>query len=183
MIDELCIDFVNSLYKIHSTGRYEDRLPWPAWREAFAERHGLDLEPEPEPPLEHLAREREQLRRMLESWASGGRLEPRDLDRLDGLVAAAPGRRTIRAVAGTPAVRFEPARRDWTWVLAEVAASATALMAAAEPARLKVCGNPDCTWLFYDQSHNSSRRWCDVRACGNLVRVREYRARQRASGG
>lgn len=121
------------------------------------------------------------MRRILETWSAGGGLASADLERLDRLVAAAGGARRVRGAAGRPAVVFEPDRRDWNWVLAEVAASAAGLLATGEPGRLKVCGNPDCTWLFYDQSHNSSRRWCDVRACGNLVKVREFRARHRAA--
>lgn len=180
MTSELCIDFVNSLYKIHSTGSYEDRLPWPRWRQSFTARHGLLLESGLKLPLQHLTRERGEIRRILETWSGGGGVTAADIDRLNRLLAAAPGSRAVREVDGMPALAFEPARRDWTWLLAEVAASAVELMATAAPARLKVCGNPDCTWLFYDQSHNSSRIWCDVRACGNLVKVREFRARQRA---
>ncbi|MCL6580471.1 MAG: CGNR zinc finger domain-containing protein [Firmicutes bacterium] len=45
----------------------------------------------------------------------------------------------------------------------------------------KVCANADCGWLFYDDSRNRSRRWCDGRYCGNLIKVRRFRAKVRSS--
>lgn len=45
-------------------------------------------------------------------------------------------------------------------------------------ARLKVCANPDCGAAFYDGSPNSSRRWHDVRTCGNVANLRASRARR-----
>jgi len=64
-------------------------------------------------------------------------------------------------------------------VLAEVIASAAEVLATGEPMRLKICANPGCTWLFWDESRNLSRRWCDPRTCGNLITVRAFRRRHR----
>jgi predicted RNA-binding Zn ribbon-like protein len=43
--------------------------------------------------------------------------------------------------------------------------------------RLKVCGNPDCRWVFYDRSHSRRGAWCDMASCGNLIKNRNFRAR------
>jgi predicted RNA-binding Zn ribbon-like protein len=51
------------------------------------------------------------------------------------------------------------AQRDGTWT------------------RLKVCGNPDCQWAFYDRSHARRGTWCDMASCGNLIKNRNLRAR------
>jgi predicted RNA-binding Zn ribbon-like protein len=45
--------------------------------------------------------------------------------------------------------------------------------------RLKICAYDECEWAYYDHSRNRSRSWCE-HACGNLVKTRSYRARQRA---
>jgi predicted RNA-binding Zn ribbon-like protein len=58
-----------------------------------------------------------------------------------------------------------------------VAASAAELLAEGEPARLRVCANSACSWMFYDETRNSSRRWCEGAICGNLIKVRRFRAR------
>jgi predicted RNA-binding Zn ribbon-like protein len=45
--------------------------------------------------------------------------------------------------------------------------------------RLKACGNDECRWAFYDRSHSSRGRWCDMAVCGNRLKNRALRARQR----
>ncbi|SRR5258706_4802246 len=44
--------------------------------------------------------------------------------------------------------------------------------------RLKICGNPDCLWAFYDRSHSRRGAWCDMASCGNLIKNRNLRARR-----
>ena len=65
------------------------------------------------------------------------------------------------------------------WLVAE---SVAELLTSPELARLKVCEADDCGWLFVDGSRNRSRRWCDMSDCGNLAKVRRFRARRRAGG-
>jgi predicted RNA-binding Zn ribbon-like protein len=45
--------------------------------------------------------------------------------------------------------------------------------------RLKACGNPDCRWAFYDRSHGRAGAWCDMATCGNRIKNRRLRQRQR----
>lgn len=45
--------------------------------------------------------------------------------------------------------------------------------------RLKVCENPDCGWIFYDESKNRTRRWCD-NTCASLIKVRRFRQKHAA---
>jgi len=44
--------------------------------------------------------------------------------------------------------------------------------------RLKLCGNPDCRWAFYDRSHSRRGAWCDMSSCGNRLKNRNLRARR-----
>jgi predicted RNA-binding Zn ribbon-like protein len=46
--------------------------------------------------------------------------------------------------------------------------------------RLKICSYDECEWAYYDNSKNRSRSWCEY-GCGNKVKTRAYRARQRAA--
>ena len=46
--------------------------------------------------------------------------------------------------------------------------------------RVRECGSATCEWLFIDKSRNHTRRWCDMNDCGNVAKVRRFRARQRA---
>lgn len=47
------------------------------------------------------------------------------------------------------------------------------------PERLRVCENPECRWIFVDTSHSGRRKWCDMRTCGNRVKVARHRQRRR----
>jgi predicted RNA-binding Zn ribbon-like protein len=47
--------------------------------------------------------------------------------------------------------------------------------------RLKLCGNPDCRWAFYDRSHSRRGQWCDMTTCGNRIKNRNLRARRATS--
>jgi CGNR zinc finger protein len=47
-------------------------------------------------------------------------------------------------------------------------------------ARVKLCDNQHCRWLFIDHSKNRSRQWCESASCGNRQRVRRFRRRAAA---
>ena len=70
-----------------------------------------------------------------------------------------------------------PARRGWTAIEAALILSFSELLSGPELSRLKKCANPDCSYVFYDESTNRSRRWCFSNVCGNLTHVRAFRAR------
>ena len=44
--------------------------------------------------------------------------------------------------------------------------------------RLRQCAGPDCGWLFLESTRGRPRRWCDIRDCGNVAKVRAYRDRR-----
>lgn len=46
---------------------------------------------------------------------------------------------------------------------------------------VKKCENPDCVLRFYDNSKNSTRRWCSQKTCGNRMKVKAYLERHKKS--
>jgi len=71
--------------------------------------------------------------------------------------------------------------REWTsaadglqQVLFAVLSSAAELLASDRVRRVRECASADCTWLFVDESRNRSRRWCEMRACGNRMKARRH---------
>jgi len=48
--------------------------------------------------------------------------------------------------------------------------------------RMKLCGNRDCLWAFYDRSHSRRGAWCDMASCGNRLNNRSLRARRAKAG-
>src|SRR5437867_266741 len=55
---------------------------------------------------------------------------------------------------------------------------ARALLAeAAARTRWRACAADTCEWLFLDRTKNRTRRWCDMKICGNRAKARRFRAR------
>lgn len=67
----------------------------------------------------------------------------------------------------------------WDLVLWHIAKSFADMLCNHDQSRIKICDNPDCGWVFYDTSRNKSRRWCSESSCGNLMKVRRFRERQK----
>jgi predicted RNA-binding Zn ribbon-like protein len=53
------------------------------------------------------------------------------------------------------------------------------VVSRGETERLRVCDAPDCDAVLIDLSRNRSKRYCDVRGCGNRLNVAAYRERKR----
>ena len=172
--DYLCIDFVNSRFNDHTgNGRVHDRLEYPAWREWFAARCGVDPPMQPGASLyRELVALRGLLRRLLET-----RQPPDDATVVALNRSLASVRWWLELARGSHGFELRPARSDHGWraVIAAVVASYAELLADGDIEDVRACANPRCSYLFHDRSRNSSRRWCDATVCGNLLNVRRYR--------
>ena len=65
------------------------------------------------------------------------------------------------------------------WMLAQATSE---LMTSTLLARLRACGSETCRWLFLDTSKNHTRRWCDMKTCGNRMKARRFHARRQDDG-
>lgn len=63
-------------------------------------------------------------------------------------------------------------RMLWT-----VARAAVDLLTSGRLRLVKQCAGTTCDWLFLDESRNRSRRWCDMRECGNRAKARRHYAK------
>lgn len=61
------------------------------------------------------------------------------------------------------------------WLLAQAAGE---LMLTEAIELVRSCGAPTCRWLFLDTSRNHTRRWCDMRLCGNRMKARRFQERR-----
>jgi predicted RNA-binding Zn ribbon-like protein len=55
-----------------------------------------------------------------------------------------------------------------------VAKSAADLLTSGRALAVRQCAAETCWWLFLDTSRNQSRRWCDMKVCGNREKVRRF---------
>jgi len=128
---------------------------------------------------------REALYRVFAPVLSGQQPAAEDLDVLQAELTRALIHLKLVASAST-------AGWHWSWeepaprldrVLWPVAWSAADLLVHGPLERIRECpGNQTCGWLFLDVTKNASRRWCDMRACGNRAKARRHYARAQAAG-
>jgi predicted RNA-binding Zn ribbon-like protein len=60
----------------------------------------------------------------------------------------------------------------------ELSRAAAHLVGSGSLARIRSCAAEDCGWWCVDDTRNHSRRWCEMKTCGNRAKLRRYRARQ-----
>jgi len=78
----------------------------------------------------------------------------------------------------------------WDWIgragdldcmLWPVVQSAADFLTSDELDTLRVCASDSCDWLFIDTSKNHSRRWCNMKSCGNREKARRFYTRRKSS--
>jgi len=79
----------------------------------------------------------------------------------DGRISLVPDGESVRSRLVSLLLLVKDAQLDGTW------------------SHLKACANDDCAWAFYDRSRNHGGMWCDMAACGNKLKNRDFRARRR----
>ena len=73
--------------------------------------------------------------------------------------------------------QLQPAGPAWSAFVARLLPALIEM--GQEPERIRYCANVECRWVFFDRSRSGRRRWCHPESCGNRMKVRAFRARQR----
>ena len=120
------------------------------------------------------SRLRETIYRLFDAQAQGKAAAPRDLEALNAALAQAPARTTLKR--GRDGYDWEVDAKSGTALalLAPVLWSAGDLLAGPRLDRVRRCANPECGWLFLDDSRAGKRRWCSMSSCGNRAKARRH---------
>jgi len=171
-----CLDLINSRWSDHlGSGEFYDRLPEPLFRRAFLERWHYPVgDPDDGAARARLLSLRTLLRDILERYGSDRPLSPSMQRRLESEINRAPMSLRLKREPAGYALAVGRSGGAWDVVTSDIATSAARLM--AEGVSVKVCANPDCSWMFTDETRAGTRRWCNVSVCGSLVNVRRHRA-------
>lgn len=191
----LCLDFVNTLNGSREIEETEEKLTsyaalvsWSRQAGELSEREARQLLKEAERRPKEAAKVveraialREAIYGIITTSANGVSPSKADLKILNDALSQAMARSEIkRTTSGF----------SWGWasdaltldrMLWPVARSAAELLTSEEMNRARVCEAGDCTWLFMDLSKNHSRRWCDMKYCGNRAKSRRHYERKRAT--
>jgi hypothetical protein len=104
---------------------------------------------------------------------------------LHALISRSPGGAAMTAAADRARLsvdlrgpRLVARAQGFDGALGTIVAVAYEAMRDGSWDRLKACRN--CGWAFWDESRNRSAAWCSMQLCGNRLKVRRHRARNRA---
>ncbi len=177
--DALSLDFLNSEWRDFRGRGVDDRLQKIEWREAFLIRWNLEVPyPESTEVVQQFLTLRSLLRRLVEALPQGSP-NTQDIKALNEIMKSTQRVTSLLWKEDHYQIEQLSLRKDWNWVMAEIATSFAHLLASIDVQRLKVCENVHCRAIFYDESHTLTRLYC-CQKCSNLVKLRRFRNRHKA---
>jgi predicted RNA-binding Zn ribbon-like protein len=189
----LAIDFANTVSRrtgtpVERIPEYQDLVAFGVQTGVLSEAHGRRLLARArERPLvarrvaERARQLREALHRIFCARAAGTRAEEDDLALVNEALGQAFSRLELVAQAHRYAAEFRGGD-ELDAMIPPLLRDAMDLLTAPDEGRLRRCEFDECRWLFFDGSKNKSRRWCDMRTCGNVIKARRHYAKQRDGG-
>ncbi|MBP6768012.1 MAG: ABATE domain-containing protein [Reyranella sp.] len=166
---DLCLEFANTRYwrgQKTPTETLNTPADLAAWTKV------------PRPPsqkeFERALELRETLHRLFDAVAQGKPPPGPDFDGLNAALAEAPARRTLKRGKETFDWELDPRSSTALALLAPVLWSAGDLLASTSLGKVRRCANPECLYLFLDESRAGKRRWCTMSSCGNRAKARRH---------
>lgn len=122
---------------------------------------------------------RETLRHMAEGIIKDRGVAAEGPAAINSILAENEGTLRLERQGGGFRTRFASRPAHPISLLGNVAEAAADLMSSRDLSLVRRCGNPDCVLFFYDATRNHRRQWCAMRTCGNRMKVRAFRKRNR----
>jgi predicted RNA-binding Zn ribbon-like protein len=183
----LCLDFVNTVdcrnspYSREVLSTYPNLVSWSQHANILNENEAQELLREAglHPTdarivLKRVITIREALQRIFSAIANHRSPVAVDVGLLNAEMSIAMARMCLKpASAANPwTYTFEEGGLDQ--MLWPVIHSAAELLTSDKLDRICECQGENCGWLFIDMSRNRSRRWCDMKDCGNRAKARRH---------
>jgi predicted RNA-binding Zn ribbon-like protein len=122
---------------------------------------------------------REDIYELCAALAAGFPAPPGRLESLTTAHARALARSRLTPIGGNFDWAWSPHEAPLASVVGPISLSALKLLQHADLARMKQCQGNDCGWLFFDTTKNRSRRWCEMKVCGNRAKQKRFGAKAR----
>ncbi len=192
LVEKLCLDFANTAQwhasenpqeKLHS---YSDLVRWSLrmglLSEVGAKKMINEAKKNPVASKKILNRAielRESIYGIFSAVASGALPKKEDLAILNRNLSKAMANSQILSTKTGFIWEINGEKDELDWMLNPIVRSAAELLTSTELNRVKECADDrGCGWLFLDESRNRSRRWCDMKDCGNRAKARRFYQRR-----
>jgi predicted RNA-binding Zn ribbon-like protein len=184
----LCLDFANTLQwhasenPQESLNSYKDFVEWGHKESLLSKTDVQKLKKEAgrnpitsKKVLRHCIELREAIYRIFSAIAAGDSPEDEDLSILNRDLAKTMAQSRIIPARDGFTWDIKGNKDELDWLLKSIVRSAADLLVSDELDRVKECADDKgCGWLFMDRSKNRSRRWCDMKDCGNRAKARRF---------
>ena len=189
----LCLDFINTVdwrgreKPIEFLNDYKSLITWGQHVKMLTKPEALlllrlaaDSAQKAERVLRDTIELRETLYRLLSSTIKGDLPRQADLDLFNRYLSRTMARsKIVREKSGFFLDSTGP-KEELDRILNPITQSAADLLTSLqELKRVKMCADLECGWLFLDHSRNQSRRWCDMKDCGNRAKVSQFYLRKK----
>ena len=182
----VALDFLNTAEN-WPAAKIEELLPgfedWLTWTRAAGLPSTSSVavsRPAAEQFMRRLRTFRNEWRGLLRAELVGATVDGGSLRSLNRHWQRANAARELRAGRGGVSCEWQASVPAWERAFHAVVLSAAELLAdRGRLARVHECPGEGCGWFFFDGSKNGSRRWCSMKTCGNVDKVRRFHARQR----
>ncbi|HLK21867.1 MAG TPA: ABATE domain-containing protein [Bryobacteraceae bacterium] len=182
----VALDFVNTLDNRfldwgpgELLGTYDDLLRFVVQSGLLTARQTKTLKGDREDALAQAKELREALARVAYQQVDGERLSAKPVETLEKYFREAAKHRHLTAEGLRTVWRWRGIEKNAAapvWLLAQAAED---FLVSGDGARLRCCASDSCRWLFLDTSKNHTRRWCDMKVCGNRMKARRFYAKAR----
>jgi len=184
--NHLCLDFTNTVQDRFTSPRellnsYNDLVLWSQEAQILTEGEAWQLREEAKRRrkeagvvLQRAIDLREALYRIFLAVARGSSPEKFELGTLNTEFSEAMSRACILPVKDSFTLDWTDKEKALDRMLWTIARSAADLLTSEGLDDVRVCAADDCRWLFLDTSKNHSRRWCDMKSCGNRAKARKH---------
>lgn len=190
----LCLDFANTIHNLRAEDREEelhaisDLLEWAKEARLLSSSDHAGLAAhytrnlrEATAALAKGIAIRDLLLTIFIGIANGRTVSAQRIYELNSALAQTPGLLRVHKTFNRMETEWMSAADGLQQVFFAVLTNAAELLASGRLGRVRECASADCTWLFVDESRNRSRRWCDMRACGNRMKARRHYQRAKAT--
>ena len=176
-MDFLCLDFINSGWeKEHKP--FEELLENEEWIRQFCGKWNLPVFSAQGKTLQTLSALRGFLYRSAYEVSNRGTISPSGVKKINEYLSGMTLRMELRR--GNDGCRLEtlPQKQGLELIIYRIVSSFGELITQYQTERIRLCANPGCGWIFYDDSKNRTRKWCD-NTCATLIKVRRHRANKK----
>jgi len=191
--NRLCLDFVNTIHDRAGTPRellysYDDLIAWSLEGDILTEAEAEQLrkkadqqKAEAAAVLRQAIDLRETIYRICFAIATDVSPAEVDLSAFNDMLAKAMAHAYLQHAEDSFVWDWRDKGQALDRMLWPVVRSTADVLSSEDRDSVRVCAAEDCSWMFLDTSKNHSRRWCDMKSCGNRAKVRKHYSQKKQS--